>query len=161
MSLNFRPIPTKVATLMPLGPKVLAQKEGDLRAKRRGFFPRLKKRRNEMSRQFRGKTEDADSIFLGAKFWKPGLKIAGKVIRTFDSENGPCYVLGLLDAVKVNGELFEQVSIGNLTGFRMALQAAGLDGLQVNDAVHLECTGLESTTKGSPRLNFSIEVTRP
>ena len=114
-----------------------------------------------MSRQFKGKTEDADSVFLSAEFWKPGTRVAGKVNRTFESENGPCYVLDLVSPVQFDGESVEQVSIGNLTGFRMALQAAGIDRLQVNDTVHLECTGLKSTTKGSPRANFEIEVTRP
>ena len=114
-----------------------------------------------MAKQFRGRTEDADSVFLGAEFWKQGVKIAGKVIRTFESENGPCYVLDLVNAVSLDGELVEQVSVGNLTGFRMALQAAGIEGLKVGDQVHLECTGLKATQKGSPRANFEIEVTRP
>lgn len=114
-----------------------------------------------MSKQFRGRTEDADSVFLGADFWKLGVKIAGKVIRAFESENGPCYVLVLVNAVELDGERVDQVSIGNLTGFRMALQAAGLERLQVGDQVHVECTGLKATTKGSPRANFQIEVTRP
>jgi hypothetical protein len=120
----------------------------------KGVYPTL-------SKQFRGKSEDADSVFLGADFWKPGVKIAGKVIRTFESENGPCYVVDLINPAKVDGELMERVSIGNLTGFRMALQAAGLDRLQPNDDLHLECTGLKSTTKGSPRPNFEVRVTRP
>lgn len=114
-----------------------------------------------MPKQFRGRTEDADSVFLGAEFWKEGVKIAGKVIRTFESENGPCYVLDLVSVVELDGEHVDQVSVGNLTGFRMALQAAGLDGLQVGDQIHLECTGLKPTTKGSPRANFEIEVNRP
>jgi hypothetical protein len=114
-----------------------------------------------MSKQFRGRTEDADSIFLGADFWKPGTKIVGKVIRSFDSENGPCYVLDLLKPVEIEGEAVQQVSIGNLTGFRMALQSAGLQKLQVEDSIHLECTGTKPTLKGSPRANFAIEVTRP
>lgn len=114
-----------------------------------------------MSKQFRGRTEDADSVFLGAEFWKPGVKIAGKVVRAFASENGPCYVLDLVGAVEFEGERVDQVSIGNLTGFRMALQAAGLERLQVGDQIHLECTGLKATTKGSPRPNFEIEVNRP
>jgi hypothetical protein len=110
---------------------------------------------------FRGRTEDADSVFLDAKFWKTGVHISGKVIRTFESENGPCYVLDLLDPVEVAGENVDRVSVGNLTGFRMALQAAGLQSLKIGDTVHLECTGLKQTTKGSPRPNFEIEVTRP
>jgi len=114
-----------------------------------------------MGKQFHGRTEDADAPFLDARFWVPGAKVAGTVLRAFASDNGPCYVLDLLEAVRVDGELVEQVSIGNLTGFRMALQAAGLEGLQAGDQIHLECTGKTSTTKGSPRVNFEIEVTRP
>lgn len=114
-----------------------------------------------MSRQFRGRTEDADNVFMNAEFWKLDVKIMGKVIRTFESENGPCYVLDLLDEVSVEGEPVDQVSIGNLTSFRMALQAAGLERLQVGDQIQLECTGLKPTSKGSPRANFDLEVNRP
>ncbi|MGH9780304.1 MAG: hypothetical protein ACRD33_00670 [Candidatus Acidiferrales bacterium] len=114
-----------------------------------------------MSKQFRGRTEDADAPFLDAKFWTPGTKVAGKVIRTFQSENGPCAVLALVEPVKLDGKSEEVASIGNLTGFRMALQAAGLDVLLVGDQVHVECTGKTSTDKGSPRVNFEIEVNRP
>jgi len=114
-----------------------------------------------MSKQFHGRTEDADSVFLSAEFWKPGVKIVGTVARTFESENGPCYVMDLVNTVELEGERVDQVSIGNLTGFRMALQAAGLERLQVGDQLHVECTGLKPTSKGSPRANFEIEVTRP
>lgn len=110
--------------------------------------------------QFKGRTEDADSPFLAADFWKPGRKVAGKVVRTFETENGVCYVLALVEPVTIGGEEFEEVSVGNLTGFRMALQAAGLERLRTGDLIHLECTGLKPTTKGSPRANFAIEVNR-
>jgi hypothetical protein len=114
-----------------------------------------------MSKQFRGKSEDADSVFLGADFWKVGTKITGKIVRSFTSENGPCYVVALMKSVEVDGNSVQEVSIGNLTGFRMALQDAGLSTLQVNDQIVLECTGMKPTTKGSPRANFEIEVNRP
>jgi|SRR6185437_8611801 len=114
-----------------------------------------------MSKQFHGRTEDANAPFLDAKFWTPGAKISGTVARTFGSENGPCYVLDLIDPVRLDGESADQVSIGNLTGFRMALSAAGLESLITGDQVHLECTGKTSTRKGSPRVNFEIEVNRP
>jgi hypothetical protein len=113
-----------------------------------------------MSKQFKGRSEGAAAPFLDAKFWAPGTKVAGKVIRTFESENGRCYVLDLINGTKVNGAKTNQVSIGNLTGFRMALQAAGLDSLLVEGAVYIECTGKTSTNKGSPRVDFEIEVTR-
>lgn len=114
-----------------------------------------------MGKTFRGRTEDADSPFLGAEFWRPGTEISGTVSRSFESENGPCYVLDLVKPVQLDGEPVEQISIGNLTGFRMSLQAAGLDRLQVRDQLFLRCTSLKSTTKGSPRPNFDIEVHRP
>ena len=65
-----------------------------------------------MSKRFRGKSEDADSVFLGADFWKPGVKIAGKVIRTFDSENAPSYVVELVSPTKVDGELMDRSVYG-------------------------------------------------
>jgi hypothetical protein len=113
-----------------------------------------------VSKQFKGRSEDAAVPFLDAKFWAPGVSVTGKVVRTFESENGRCYVLDLKDAVRVSDTITEQASIGNLTGFRMALQAAGLDSLLVEDAVYIECTGKTSTNKGSPRVDFEIEVTR-
>ena len=115
-----------------------------------------------MPKQFRGKSEDVDCPFLGAEFWQPGTKIAGKVLRVFQSENGPCYALQLTKPAELEGETFDEVALGSLTGLKMALQAAALpDGLQPGDMIHLECTGLKSTTKGSPRPNFEIEVNRP
>lgn len=113
-----------------------------------------------MSKQFRGRSAGASAPFLDAKFWASGVRVTGKVLRTFESENGPCYVLDLIDAVEIGDTITERVSIGNLTGFRMALQAAGLDSLQVEDVIYLECTGKTSTNKGSPRVDFEIEVTR-
>ncbi len=113
-----------------------------------------------MSKQFKGRTEDADSVFLSAEFWKEGVQITGKVIRTFESENGPCYVLDLSTPVELAGESVDRVSVGNLTGFRMALQAAGLQCLESGDRIYLECTGLKATTKGSARPNFEIVVNR-
>lgn len=113
-----------------------------------------------MGKQFHGRTENAAAPFLDAKFWTPGVAVAGKVIRLFGSENGPCAVLALVDPVKLEGKMEEIVSIGNLTGFRMALQAAGVEALQVHDQLHVECTGKTSTEKGSPRVNFAVEVNR-
>lgn len=110
---------------------------------------------------FKGRTEDATAPFLGADFWKPGIKITGKVIRCFESSNGPCVVIRLAKPLRLNGEDCEEISIGNLKGFVMALQAAGLSGLQVNDVLYAECTGFSDTTKGHSRGNFCVEVVRP
>jgi len=114
-----------------------------------------------MGKTFKGRTEDAGAPFLGADFWKRGVKIVAKVVRCFDSANGPCAVLRLAEPVTLNGEPTEEVSIGNLKGFVMALQAAGLDRLQVGDSVYIECTGLTPTTKGHERTDFCVEVERP
>jgi hypothetical protein len=132
--------------------------EGDLAPSSKGETSNEEEKM--MSKTFKGRTEDADSAFLGADFWKKGTKITGTVRRKFESGNGPCYTLDLLDPVEIEGEEHNEVSIGNLTGFRMALQAAGLEELNVGDQVHLVCTGLKPTKKGSPRPNFEIEVTR-
>ena len=82
-----------------------------------------------MSKQFRttapvfsAESEDAVAPFLDAKFWEPRVSVTGKVIRAFETENGRCYVLDLRDGLQLNGALAEQVSIGNLTGFRMAVK---------------------------------------
>jgi hypothetical protein len=110
--------------------------------------------------KFTGRTEDAAAPFLGAEFWKKGTKIIGRVVRTFKSANGDCYAIRPAQATQVNGETCEEVSVGNLTGFLMALQAAGLDRLQVGDVLYLECTGFAPTTKGHERANFYVEVER-
>ena len=114
-----------------------------------------------MGKTFKGKTQDAAAPFVGAEFWQQGVKLIGKVLRVFDSANGPCSVIRLAEPVKLNGESCEEVSIGNLKGFVMALQAAGLDRLQAGDVVLIECTGLSPTTKGHERTDFSVEVDRP
>jgi len=115
-----------------------------------------------MAKTFRGKTEDAEAPFLSAEFWKPGVRAAGVVERTFESQNGRCYVLRLITPVEVAGEKLDEVTIGNLTGFRMACQAAGLSDLRVGDQLVVECTAIESAKKKgmSPRPNFAVEVTR-
>jgi hypothetical protein len=53
------------------------------------------------------------------------------------------------------------VAIGALAGFHMALNACGLDELQVRDRVIIECTGTTGTTKGNDRVDFNVAVDRP
>ena len=113
-----------------------------------------------MSKVYRGKTEDADAAMLGAPFWQVGQKLIGVVLWPFKTEVGDCYTLRLGKPVKVGDREQQVVSVGNLTGFRMALQAAGVDPLLPGDKVVIECTGKQESGKGSDRINFSIEVTR-
>jgi hypothetical protein len=111
---------------------------------------------------YQGRTEDAGAPFLSAGFWQAGKSVDGVVRRTFDSTYGPCAAVELVNPVKIEGEDFEEVSIGNLAGFKMAMQAAHLKELKVGDQIHLECTGFDGVKKegNSPRVNFQIEVGR-
>lgn len=111
--------------------------------------------------QFKGRTEGAESVILGAEFWSEGKKVAGRVAWEFETRNGPAYVIEAIRPVEVNGKAQRLVAVGNLTGFRMALQAAGLTRLLPGDSVVIICTGREATDKGSPRVNFEIEVDGP
>ena len=61
----------------------------------------------------------------------------------------------------MNGHETSDAALGNLTGLRMALQAAGVESLEIGDRIELECTGLEPTTKGNDRINFKIRIDRP
>jgi hypothetical protein len=112
---------------------------------------------------FTGKTQDAEAPFLDAAFWFVDTKVLGVVERSWMSSNGECYVLSLSAPVKINKVEESRVSIGNLTGFRMAMDAAGLKKLLVGDFIEVECTEIVSPKKQgqSPRPNFSIKVTRP
>jgi len=111
--------------------------------------------------QYKGKTSDAQSVLLGAKAWKKGMRIEGSVTREFDTQNGTCYEISLRTPVKVAGNMEKKVSVGALKGFKMALNAAGVDDLQVGDRVIIECTGTTGTTKGNDRVDFSVVLDRP
>jgi hypothetical protein len=82
------------------------------------------------------------------------------VRRKFQSANGQCYGVELNDPVDLNGEETREVALGNLTGLRMALQAAGAEDLEVGDKFTLECTNLQPTGKGNPRIDFTIQIDR-
>ena len=110
---------------------------------------------------FKGRSDECKAPFLGAEFWKKGVSVKGKVIRTFKAANGLCYVLKAFQPIRLNGDSCEQVSIGGLRGVEMALQQAGVPRLLVGDSVHLECIGSTETQKGHPRLDFEIEISRP
>lgn len=110
---------------------------------------------------YKGKTEDAGSPILGATWWEKGKSITGRVVRSFQTENGECYEVKLLKPVEVKpvGKT-DRVSVGALKGFMMALSAAGLEKLKADDALMLECTGVTDTDKGHPMVNFEVEVSR-
>jgi hypothetical protein len=122
-----------------------------------------------MPQTFRGKTEDAEAPFLGAEFWEVGKSVSGKVVKLFQvkpdatKEAAQCYVIEVDgDDVMVDGEPCPRVSVGNLAGFKMAMQVAGLQSLHIGDTLELECTGVKPPTKEgySPRLNFTLTVIR-
>ncbi len=111
---------------------------------------------------FKGRTEDAEAPFLGAKFWAKDKTVVGVIERSFETENGVCFVLHAMKPLTVDGEETERVSVGNMAGFKMALQAAGLTALRIGDRLWMKCTGETPATKpgNSPRVNFEVEVTR-
>jgi hypothetical protein len=111
---------------------------------------------------FKGRTEDAEAPFLNAKFWRKGMTVAGVVERSFVTENGNCFVLHSLKPIQIDGEETDRFSIGGMAGFRMALQAAGVDALRLGDRLFIECTGETPAVKegNSPRVNFAVELTR-
>jgi hypothetical protein len=115
----------------------------------------------QMGQQFKGKSSDAQAPILGAKFWKKGIKIEGTVLKSFQTQNGECFVISLRSPVKVGTTMEKQVAIGALKGFHMALNAAGLEDLKERDAVIIECTGVTATNKGNDRVDFNVAVNRP
>jgi hypothetical protein len=112
--------------------------------------------------KFAGSTADAGGKFLGASFWKKGVRVEGAVTGTFDTQNGKSWSLKLTKAVKVGDSMETKVSIGNMKGFLMALRASGVPGgeLLVGDDVIIECTGTTPTNKGNDQVNFNVLVDR-
>lgn len=111
--------------------------------------------------QFKGRTSDAQCPILGASFWKKGVKVTGTITKQFDTANGICSEITLITPMKVGESTEKKVAVGNMAGFHMALNAAGLETLQLRDRVVIECTGSTPTTKGSNRVDFTIAVDRP
>jgi len=111
---------------------------------------------------FAGRTEDVEGVNLDSTFWRQGRAIVGRVklVKMFNNERS--YVIELDEAVGVDGQEETVVAIGNLSGFKMALQAARLDGLRLGDRVTVECTGFKKATKEgySDRINFAVSVKR-
>jgi hypothetical protein len=109
---------------------------------------------------FEGNTGEVANNFLGSEFWEEGTSIDGTVTRKFESANGQCYALELDKPVELNGAETREVALGNLTGLRMAIQAAGVEDLEVGDKIDLECTGLQPTSKGNARIDFHLKIER-
>src|SRR5260370_39598159 len=96
---------------------------------------------------FRGRTEDAAAPFLGADFWTEGEFIEGVVDRVFDVEGRRCYALVLNAPIMLDEVDVSVVSLDSSAGLKMALQAAGLQSLEVNDKVLVRCTGKTPSKK--------------
>src|SRR5476649_1545595 len=58
--------------------------------------------KEECMAHFGGKTGDVSAPILGAKFWKKKTQITGKVVRSFNTDNGICYTLKLIKAIPVD-----------------------------------------------------------
>lgn len=114
---------------------------------------------------FRGRTVEADAPFVGGDFWEVGKRIQGEITKVKPSTMGGhkfSYVMELESPVEMDGEEWDRVTIGNLTGFALALQAAGVDRLFPKDVVMIECESIKKPKKEgfSPRPNFAITVNR-
>lgn len=114
---------------------------------------------------FHGRTLDADAPFVGGDFWETGKWIQGEVTKVKPSTLGGhkfSYLVELESPVEIDGEEWDRVTIGGLTGFSMALQAAGIDRLYPKDLIRMECESIKKPKKEgySPRPNFAITVNR-
>jgi len=115
---------------------------------------------------FEGRTLDAEAPFASGEFWAIGKILKGEIVRIYqtvmDEKPSLAYVVELEDPVEIDGEDWERVSIGNLAGFRMALQAAHQDRLYLKDVIEMECESIKKAKKEgySPRPNFRLKITR-
>jgi hypothetical protein len=113
-----------------------------------------------------GRTVDAEAPFVSGEFWTVGKIVKGEVVRiyptTLDGKSSLAYVIELEDPVEIDGEDWERVSVGNLAGFRMALQACGTERLFLKDSIEMECESIKPAKKEgySPRPNFRLRISR-
>lgn len=112
--------------------------------------------------QFKGRTVDAEAPFLSAGFWKEGTEVRGVISKLFQTDNGPAVVLEMEEPVEVDGEEWDRVSVGNMSGFKMALEAGKIPPLRLKDVLTLRCEGFKKSKKEgySDRVNFELTVDR-
>lgn len=118
---------------------------------------------------FSGETKDGAPI-IGARYWKKGVTLTGVVLNAFETANGKCYQLSLMDDIVVPGDFVfpkqkgnlkgKEFAVGALKGFEMAIRSSGASELKERDLVKIECIGETPSGKGSPRIDFKITVTR-
>src|SRR5258707_14143383 len=112
---------------------------------------------------FEGRSLDVEAPFASGEFWEIGKIIKGEVVRVYTTElegkSSLAYVVELDDPVEIDGEEWERVSIGNLAGFRMALQAAHIERLYMKDLIETECESIRKakTEAYSRRANFRVK----
>lgn len=112
---------------------------------------------------FKGRSEDAEAPFLSTDFWTKDKRLVGIVDRVFKIDGRDNYAVKLAKPIELHGETVDVVFVGESAGLRMAMQAARLRELRVEDRVNLLCTGETASKEAgkSPRKNFEIEVQRP
>ncbi len=125
-------------------------------------------------KHFTGKTSDVDAPFVPAAFWEVGKTIKGVVAKVksevYEDKPQTVYVLELEEEVVIDDEAWDRVSIGNLRGFGMALEAAkSIDDqrlpnqrLALMDTVTIQCEKIRKAKKEgySDRVDFIIDVWR-
>jgi hypothetical protein len=118
--------------------------------------------------KFSGKTQSAP--ILGAAFWKKGVKVSGRYVGKFTTQNGPCYLFVPDKPLKVNGAEISPAqngevslpaySVGNMKGFENAVEISGCGEFKPNDKVTIEATGTQDTGQASPMVTFNLDVER-
>jgi len=121
--------------------------------------------------RFKGSTENRKAPILGAEYWKTGVTLTGKFVRSFPTQNGECYEFEAGKDLTFNGAVVSPKSqeavvahrfcVGAMKGFMMAVADAGVDQFRLGDVVKITCTGAQDTGKASDMVNFEVEVDRP
>ena len=129
-----------------------------------------------MSRTFGGTTQDAKNTpILGAPFWKKGIAIVGRVAGHFQSRNGICISIELMETAVIGGKNVKgpktvkttladdtpvetgRVAIGALKGFYMALDVAGCPiPVPIGTILGIQCTGVSETEYESDMVEFAV-----
>lgn len=106
----------------------------------------------------KGRSQDATSPFVPAKFWKEGTSISGQVESVFDVRGKTCYAVTLVNPIEIDGEETREVSLGS-AGVGLAVRAAKC-GLKMGDRLTLTCNGFKDTGQESKMVMFDIEIER-
>jgi hypothetical protein len=112
--------------------------------------------------RFEGKTVDAEVPFLSADFWIEGAEIKGTVAEITTNDTGDVYQLEVFPPVKIGVAEYDVVQLGGMKGLGMALKAAGVSALRVDDKLTLRAEGRKKSKSKdfADRVNFVLTLDR-